>query len=28
VVIHERVGGANPGPWSVWHDVHEWFVIE
>jgi peptide/nickel transport system substrate-binding protein len=28
VAIHERVGGANPGPWSVWHDVHEWFVIE
>lgn len=28
VVIHSRVGGANPGPWSVWHNVHEWFVTE
>jgi peptide/nickel transport system substrate-binding protein len=28
VVLHERVGGANPGPWDVWHNVHEWFAIE
>jgi peptide/nickel transport system substrate-binding protein len=28
VAIHDRVGGANPGPWSVWHNVHEWFVAE
>jgi peptide/nickel transport system substrate-binding protein len=28
IAIGERVGGANPGPWSVWHNVHEWYVQE
>jgi peptide/nickel transport system substrate-binding protein len=28
VVLHDRIGGTNPGPWSVWHNVHEWFVTE
>ncbi|MBN1641324.1 MAG: hypothetical protein JXA09_08810 [Anaerolineae bacterium] len=28
VAIGARVGGVNPGPWSVWHDVHEWYIIE
>jgi peptide/nickel transport system substrate-binding protein len=27
VAIDERVGGANPGPWSLWHNVHEWHII-
>jgi peptide/nickel transport system substrate-binding protein len=26
VAIGERVGGVNPGPWSLWHNVHEWYV--
>lgn len=26
VVVGSRVGGINPGPWSVWHHVHEWFI--
>jgi peptide/nickel transport system substrate-binding protein len=26
VAINGRVGGVNPGPWSVWHNVHEWYV--
>jgi peptide/nickel transport system substrate-binding protein len=26
VAIDARVGGANPGPWSVWHNVHEWYI--
>jgi peptide/nickel transport system substrate-binding protein len=28
VVVRDRVGGANPGPWSAWHNVHEWFVMD
>jgi peptide/nickel transport system substrate-binding protein len=28
VAIHARVGGVNPGPWSVWYNVHEWFIQE
>jgi peptide/nickel transport system substrate-binding protein len=26
LAIRERVGGVNPGPWSVWYNVHEWYV--
>ncbi len=26
VAIDNRVGGANPGPWRVWHNVHEWYI--
>jgi peptide/nickel transport system substrate-binding protein len=26
VVVNERVGGVNPGPWNVWYNVHEWTV--
>jgi peptide/nickel transport system substrate-binding protein len=28
VAIDERVGGANPGPWNVWHNVHEWYIAK
>jgi peptide/nickel transport system substrate-binding protein len=28
VAISARIGGVNPGPWSVWYNVHEWFVQE
>jgi peptide/nickel transport system substrate-binding protein len=28
LAVRERVGGMNPGPWSVWHNVHEWYVQE
>ena len=28
VAIGERVGGVNPGPWSVWYNVHEWYISE
>jgi peptide/nickel transport system substrate-binding protein len=28
VAVNERVGGINPGPWSVWHNVHEWYIRE
>lgn len=28
VAIHSRVGGANPGPWSIWYNVHEWYILE
>ena len=23
---NQRVGGANPGGWSLWHNVHEWYI--
>lgn len=26
VAVNNRIGGVNPGPWGVWHNVHEWFV--
>ena len=26
LAIDERVGGVNPGPWSVWYNVHEWYI--
>lgn len=26
VAINHRVGGVNPGPWSIWYNVHEWYV--
>jgi peptide/nickel transport system substrate-binding protein len=28
VAIHKRVGGVNPGPQGVWHNVHEWYIQE
>jgi len=28
IAIGERVGGVSSGPWSVWHNVHEWYVQE
>jgi peptide/nickel transport system substrate-binding protein len=28
VALDTRIGGANPGPWSLWYNVHEWFVSE
>jgi peptide/nickel transport system substrate-binding protein len=28
VAIHNRVGGVNPGPWSIWYNVHEWYIVE
>ena len=28
VAINARIGGVNPGPWSVWYNVHEWFIQE
>ncbi len=28
VAINRRVGGVNPGHWSVWHNVHEWYVVK
>jgi peptide/nickel transport system substrate-binding protein len=28
VAIHRRVGGVNPGPQSVWYNVHEWYIAE
>ena len=27
VAIGERVGGVNPGPWSIWYNVHEWYLV-
>ncbi|MBN1935784.1 MAG: hypothetical protein JW934_14035 [Anaerolineae bacterium] len=26
VIVNSRIGGVNPGPWSVWHHVHEWYI--
>jgi peptide/nickel transport system substrate-binding protein len=26
VAVSDRVGGLNPGPWSVWYNVHQWYV--
>jgi len=26
VAVNQRVGGLNPGPWSVWYNVHEWYL--
>ena len=26
LVISDRVGGVNPGPWNLWYNVHEWYV--
>jgi peptide/nickel transport system substrate-binding protein len=26
VAIDSRVGGVNPGPWSTWYNVHEWYI--
>ncbi len=26
VVVRDRVGGVNFGPWNVWYNVHEWYV--
>lgn len=28
VAVHSRIGGVNPGPWSLWHNVHEWYIVE
>ena len=28
VAIHGRVGGVNPGPWSIWYNVHDWYVTQ
>jgi peptide/nickel transport system substrate-binding protein len=28
VALQSRLGGANPGPWSVWYNVHEWFLSD
>lgn len=28
LAINERVGGVNPGPWNVWHNVHEWYIVQ
>jgi peptide/nickel transport system substrate-binding protein len=28
VVLGSRLGGANPGPWSLWYNVHEWYLSE
>ena len=26
VAINRRIGGVNPGPWSIWYNVHEWYI--
>lgn len=23
---NKRIGGVDPGPWTVWHNVHEWYI--
>ena len=28
VALQSRLGGVNPGPWSLWYNVHEWYLIE
>ncbi|MFN2156517.1 MAG: ABC transporter substrate-binding protein [Anaerolineae bacterium] len=28
VAIDSRVGGVNPGPWSTWYNVQEWYIRE
>jgi peptide/nickel transport system substrate-binding protein len=28
VALQSRLGGANPGPWSLWHNTHEWYLSE
>ena len=28
VAVNQRIGGINPGPWSVWYNVHEWYIRE
>jgi peptide/nickel transport system substrate-binding protein len=28
MALDARIGGVNPGPWSLWYNVHEWFVRE
>jgi peptide/nickel transport system substrate-binding protein len=28
VALQSRLGGVNPGPWSLWHNVHEWYLNE
>ena len=27
IAINKRVGGVNPGPWGMWYNVHEWYII-
>jgi peptide/nickel transport system substrate-binding protein len=26
LAVHRRIGGIDPGPWSTWHNVHEWYI--
>jgi peptide/nickel transport system substrate-binding protein len=26
VALQARLGGVNPGPWSLWYNVHEWYL--
>jgi peptide/nickel transport system substrate-binding protein len=26
VVVGKRVGGINPGPWNMWHDIGDWYI--
>jgi ABC-type transport system substrate-binding protein len=26
VALQSRLGGVNPGPWSLWYNVHEWYL--
>jgi peptide/nickel transport system substrate-binding protein len=28
VALQARLGGVNPGPWDVWYNVHEWYLVE
>jgi peptide/nickel transport system substrate-binding protein len=28
VALQSRLGGANPGPWSLWYNVHEWYLSD
>jgi peptide/nickel transport system substrate-binding protein len=26
LAVHQRIEGIDPGPWSTWHNVHEWYI--
>ena len=28
VALRARIGGANPGPWGLWYNIHQWYLSE